>query len=237
MTDESWPFTRLLKEGLYELSLLDPAEKSDAGIFALLRRYIEEIELFNEAYGLVKVNDRSELIVKHILDSLAPLGIITQLLGDRSGLVKIADVGSGAGLPGLPLAICLPHAEFTLIERMGRRAGFLRNCIAVLGIGNVQVEEKEMEKAAAEGFDLVVFRAFRPLEPAILKALLRLLKPGGFLAAWKGRLENSRDEMLAVEKSFSGLANGKAVEWEIQPLTVPFLKEERHLTVIKPGSS
>ncbi len=110
----------LLKEGLAKLGI----EESGGRILPLLERYIEEIELFNPAYGLVKVKDRRELIVKHILDSLAPIKIIRDLSKNSISL-KIADVGSGAGLPGIPLAVCLPNAAFTLIERMGRRAGFL----------------------------------------------------------------------------------------------------------------
>ena len=219
----------MLEEGLHRLNLFDKAavQNSKGAALALLKKYIEEIELFNEAYGLVKVKDRNELIVKHILDSLAPLGIIIRLLEDRTGTWQIADVGSGGGFPGIPLAIFLPDIEFTLIERMGRRAGFLQNCIAVLGLKNVRVEEIEMEKAAAGFFDVAVFRAFRPLEPAILKGLLRLLKPNGFLAAWKGRLENSREEMTVAEKFSSTL------HWEIHPLNIPFLEDERHLTVIR----
>ena len=254
MENKNWQFGDLLEEGLEKLNLdkTDGCKYKRSSILTLLRKYIEEIELFNEAYGLVKVIDRRELIVKHILDSLAPLGMIFKSLPDfnnrqtsgqfsgnagsvdSTGIVpkslEIADAGSGAGLPGIPLAICLPETEFTLIERMGRRAGFLRNCIAVLGISNIRVEEKEMEKAIPGRFDLAVFRAFRPLEPVILKGLFRLLKPGGFLAAWKGRIESSREEMLKAEKSFPGL------KWEIQPVTVPFLEEERCLTFILPGS-
>ena len=244
MRDEGRPFEELLEHGLDELGFPDtllegsPPSPARACAFAcaLLQKYIEEIELFNEAYGLVKVTDRRELIIKHVLDSLAPLKTLIRLRENNSGVSsnlrfaeawRIADVGSGAGFPGIPLAICLPKAEFTLIERMEKRAGFLRDCIAVLGIGNVTVEEIEMEKAAPGRFDMAVFRAFRPLEPRILKGLLRLLKPGGFLAAWKGRLENSREEMTAAERSFPGL------QWEIHPITVPFLEEERHLTVIR----
>jgi 16S rRNA (guanine527-N7)-methyltransferase len=208
--DEGWPCEKWLKEGLKRLGVFDTItvrglENYRAAFLSLeqkYQKYIEEIELFNEAYGLVKVIDRRELIIKHILDSLSPLKIITRLLGESSriGSVpwQIADVGSGAGLPGIPLAICLPKAEFTLIEPKRKRAGFLQNCVAVLDIGNVRVKEIEMEKAAPGRFDTVVFRAFRPLEPPILRGLLRLLKPGGFLAAWKGRLENSREEMTAV---------------------------------------
>jgi 16S rRNA (guanine527-N7)-methyltransferase len=211
----------LLKEGLAKLGL----EDSEGRILPLLERYIKEIELFNPAYGLVKVKDREELIVKHILDSLAPLKIIFDLFQGRASF-KVADIGSGAGLPGIPLAVCLPNAAFTLVERMGRRAGFLRDAIAVLGLPNVTVEEAEMEKIAQtgeEGFDLIVFRAFKPLDSALLKGLFAILKPSGFLAAYKGRRQTIEEEM-------SGLQN---VSWEVIPLEVPFLAEERHLVLIK----
>jgi len=223
----------LLEEGLVKLGLGGAAMHNAAN---LLTRYIEEIELFNPAYGLVKVQDRRELIVKHILDSLAPLSIIRNL----PGKIRIADVGSGAGLPGIPLAICMPDAEFTLIERMGRRTGFLRNALAILGLPNTLVEETEMEKIVPAGcFDLVVFRAFRPLEPAIFKGLLRLLAAGGALAAYKGRREALEEEMAgllsALDKgAFPSIAGREALPWEVFPLDVPFLEEERHLVLIRP---
>jgi 16S rRNA (guanine527-N7)-methyltransferase len=209
----------LLKEGLAKLG------QSESHISQLLQRYIEEIELFNPAYGLVKVKDRQELIVKHILDSLAPLKVLRNLFQGRESL-KIADVGSGAGLPGIPLAVCLPNAAFTLIERMGRRAGFLRDAIAVLGLPNVTVEEAEMEKialAVENRFDLIVFRALKPLDSALLKGLFALLKPSGFLAAYKGRRHAIEEEMAGLQK----------VSWEAIQLEVPFLAEERHLVFIK----
>jgi 16S rRNA (guanine527-N7)-methyltransferase len=196
---------------------------------APLEKYIAEIELFNPAYGLVKVKDREELALKHILDSLAPLPYLIPLLPEGAGPPQIADVGSGAGLPGIPLAICLPEARFTLIERMGRRAGFLRDAAAVLGLSNTAVEEAEMEKAAPGRFSLAVFRAFRPLEKPILKGLLRLLAPGGVLAAWKGRRESALAELAAAEKALPELAG----RWELAPAAVPFLDEERHLVIIR----
>jgi 16S rRNA (guanine527-N7)-methyltransferase len=213
-------------------------------ISSLLLKYIEEIELFNPAYGLVKVRNREELIIKHILDSLAPLEILQTLVGNagigdgalqntRQGSpaakAEIADVGSGAGLPGIPLAISLGNLNFTLIERMGRRAGFLRNCAAVLGLPNLTVEEMEMEKAEAGRFNIIVFRAFRPLEKSILKGLKRLLAPGGVMAAYKGRLAPAQVEMEDAEKAVPEIAG----HWEIRPLTVPFLDEERHLVLIR----
>jgi 16S rRNA (guanine527-N7)-methyltransferase len=211
----------LLKEGLIKLGL----EESEGKILPLLERYVEEIELFNPAYGLVKVRDRRELVVKHILDSLAPIEVIRNLFQSRESF-NVADVGSGAGLPGIPLAVCLPNAAFTLIERMRRRAGFLRDAVAVLGLPNITVEEAEMEKfapAAGNSFDLIVFRAFKPLDGAILKGLFALLKPTGILAAYKGRRQ-------AIEEEMAGL---QALSWEIIPLQVPFLEEERHFVLIK----
>jgi 16S rRNA (guanine527-N7)-methyltransferase len=220
----------LLTEGLAALRESDPdigalLGSREGHIAGALETYMAEIERFNPAYGLVGAKDRRELVVKHILDSLAPLGIIQRLSGGFGPPVKIADAGSGAGLPGIPLAICLPGAAFTLIERMGRRAGFLRSALAVLGLSNAAVEEQEMEKAAPGRYHIVTFRAFRPLEPRILKGLFRLCAPDGVLAAYKGRQEKIDAEMAAAGKA--------AGPRETLPCPVPFLAEERHLLVIK----
>ena len=202
-------------------------------VLRLLTRYIAEIELFNPAYGLVGAENTRELIIKHILDSLAPLGIIYRLLADRIRVAPnndapcLADVGSGAGLPGIPLAIALPQVTVTLIERMGRRAGFLRNTQAILGLSNVAVEEREMEKTTGGRFSLVTFRAFRPLEPKILTGLFRLCGANGILAAYKGRREKTEEEMAALRQI--------APKWELISCPVPMLDEERHLLVIGAG--
>ena len=213
-------------------SLIAPNKEN---IVDLLTRYINEIELFNSAYGLVGTNDTEELIIKHILDSLAPLGIISRLLSSlrdlrasaslRESLQSplIADAGSGAGLPGIPLAIAMPCCDFSLIERMGRRAGFLCNTKAVLSPANITVEENEIEKTAGGQFDLVTFRAFKPLEPKLLKTLFGLCKPDGIIAAYKGRREK-------IEAETAALTN---IRWEAIPYTVPFLEEERHILVIR----
>jgi len=194
-------------------------------IISLLLRYIKEIELFNPAYGLVGTSNSKELVVKHILDSLAPLGIISRLLTktNTEGKPRIADAGSGAGLPGIPLAIALPNCEITLIERMGRRAGFLCGAKAVLNLSNVTVEEGELEKTAAGSFSLITFRAFKPLEPKLMKTLLRACASGGVIAAYKGRREKTEAEATALNE-----IRGK---WEIIPYAVPFLDEERHLLI------
>jgi 16S rRNA (guanine527-N7)-methyltransferase len=109
---------------------------------------------------------------------------------------------------------------------MGRRAGFLRNTLAILGLANAETEECEMEKAPG-GFDVTVFRAFRPLDRDILKGLFRLLAPQGYLAAYKGRREKIDEELSAAGIDS---ATGAAV---IHPLKAPFLDEERNLVVLK----
>jgi 16S rRNA (guanine527-N7)-methyltransferase len=217
-----------LEEGL---ALLQKADHQARAPGPPLRKYIEAIELFNGAYGLVGVRDRRELVVKHILDSLAPLGILRRLLEAprpaASPPPAVADVGSGAGLPGIPLALALPEYPFTLIEKMGRRVSFLRYALAVLGCPNAEVEAGPMEKAPRGRFRLITFRAFRPLDPALLKALFPLLEPAGVLAAYKGR-------RAVIDGELRSLA-AFPCSWEIFPLTVPFLDEERHLVVIRPA--
>jgi len=193
-------------------------------ITSLLDCYRNEIELFNPAYGLTGTNNTKDLVIRHILDSLAPLGILSRLLGETES-PKIADAGSGAGLPGIPLAIAMPDCEFTLIERMGRRAAFLCNVRAMLKIQNIIVEEGELEKTKKESYNLVTFRAFKPLEPKLLKTLTGILKKNGVIAAYRGRLEKTERE-TAPFKNFG-------CNWETIPYSVPFLEEERHILVIR----
>jgi len=202
--------------------------RKDEFIFHL-KRYIKEIELFNSAYGLVGTNDISELIIKHILDSLAPLGIIMKLLKDANALktAQIADVGSGAGLPGIPLAIVLPQYSFTLIERMERRAGFLLNTKAVLSLSNVNIEEGELEKVGSTTFNLVTFRALKSMDPKLVKSLIKRCAQGGVIAAYKGKREKIEAEMASLQKV--------CANWEAIQYVTPFLDEERHLLVIKPN--
>jgi 16S rRNA (guanine527-N7)-methyltransferase len=238
----------ILSEGINALRQSDGdidtliAPRQDV-VLSLLTGYIAEIELFNPAYGLVGTKDTQELIIKHILDSLAPLGIMYRLLTARiqtansNAVPCVADVGSGAGLPGIPLAITLPQVNFTLIERMGRRAGFLRNTQATLGLANITVAEGEMEKIGRKPtmtsrFSLVVFRAFRPLDPKILKGLFRFCGTGGILMAYKGRREKIEEEITVVQKRLPNINN----RWELIPCPVPFLEGERHLLIIKPGT-
>lgn len=158
--------------------------RGSRSIVPLVRAYIRELELFNAVFDLVGAEPgteqgRSDLVVRHILDSLAPWKEIAELAwremgngresagagvsGDFAEL-RVADAGSGAGFPGIPLAIAFPGISFTLVERMSKRCAFLENCKAMLGLKNVTVLNSEVEKAPAGLFDIVVFRAFRPLD-------------------------------------------------------------------------
>jgi 16S rRNA (guanine527-N7)-methyltransferase len=225
----------ILAEGLLSLCQSDPAIETLIAprreeILALLAAYIAGIMTHNPVLSLVGTNDPKELIVRHILDSLAPLGIMSS----KCTVNRVADVGSGAGLPGIPLAIALPDGEFTLIERKGRRAGFLRDTLTSLavknsnGLSNVSVEEQEMEKVKPRRFTLVTFRAFKPLEPKIFKKLFRLCAEGGVLAAYKGRRSKVEAEMAELERQMPT----QTIRWELIPCPVPMLDEERHLLLI-----
>ena len=236
----------LLAEGLKQLCAADKTsavllESRREEIAGALNLYISEIERFNAAYGLVKADNRDTLIVKHILDSLAPLGHIVRLMENPAGSESVslagkalADIGSGAGLPGIPLAICMPGIQVTLVERMGRRAGFLRSSCAMLAsafasldLSHLNVEEIELEKAPPARFDCVVLRAVSPLENTITAALARLLKKNpeqsGIIAAYKGKHKTARAELDSLADFTT----------ELIPLSVPFLDEERCLAVIR----
>ncbi|MDR2730820.1 MAG: 16S rRNA (guanine(527)-N(7))-methyltransferase RsmG [Treponema sp.] len=196
-------------------------------ITELLNRYIIEIETFNSVYGLVGTKDHDALVVRHILDSIAPAGIISRLLSlaaNNRSRPLIADAGSGAGLPGIPLSIILNTCDFTLIERMKRRAGFLWNAKAVLNLSNVTIEENELEKTAEGRFNLITFRAFKPMEPKLLRVLFRACAEGGIIAAYKGKRGKTEREMLPLEKFY---------KWETIEYQTPFLNEERRLLIIK----
>ncbi|MHC6203279.1 16S rRNA (guanine(527)-N(7))-methyltransferase RsmG [Breznakiellaceae bacterium SP9] len=196
-------------------------------VLPLLTAYIAEIELFNKTLGLVKVKDRNELIIRHILDSLSPMPLLKKLIADipASPSVHVADVGSGAGFPGIPLAIAFSECRFTLIERMGRRADFLRNTLSILHLATTAVEQSSMEAAIPGRFDIIVFRALKPLEPNFVHKLLRLVKPGGVIASYKGRQATVLEELETLSTP--------EFRWKLYPLEVPFLEEERHLVLIR----
>jgi len=195
-----------------------------------LYRYLAEIELWNPAYGLVKATS-DELVIKHALDSLAPLTILRSLLPEAApafGLPpsrpRLADLGTGAGLPGIPLALAMSDVDVDLIDRMGKRIRFLENMAALLPLPNARVVQSEVERAAGR-YDLVTFRAFRPFERALFTAVFALCDTEGAVAAYKGKPEKARAELAAIEGLYASA--------EIIPIAVPMLDEERCLVVMR----
>lgn len=195
----------------------------------LFEKYAAELNLFNSAYDLVGADSVDDILTKHILDSLAAVPLIKQLMAKAENPAKprIADVGSGGGLPGIPLAITFPNAHFTLIERMSKRCMFLENCVLTLGLKNVEVLNTEAEKAPQKAFDIVVFRAFRPLDEKMTKTLLKLPAESGYIAAYKARMDKINTEMSGIAKLVPS--------WCAKQLDVPFLgtgKEERERNLV-----
>jgi len=188
------------------------------GLAEGLARYRRELEIWNDRLGLVSLKQPDDLVVKHLLDSLAPWSIL-----EGFGAGPMADLGSGAGFPGIPLALTFPGRRTVLVERMERRAGFLEATLLALGRTDVEVLQRTFEEVK-ERFDLITFRAFTPLEPKIVKKMRKILAPGGRIAAYKGRRDVIDVELAAL----GPLAEGA----QVLALTVPFLAEERHLVVL-----
>lgn len=217
--------SNILKQGLENLSL----PESDYPLLEeKLRLYMKELLLFNAAYDLVGADNEKDIIIHHLLDSLAGVHHIEKLFSEQQDTItpEIADIGSGGGLPGIPLALALPHIHFTLVERMSKRCAFLENSVAILNLKNVTVTNSQVEQIPENSFHIATFRAFRPLDKKMIKTLLRIIKPAGFLAAYKGKTEAINTEMEAIADIVPNYAT--------YPLTVPFLEErQRHLVVIQ----
>ncbi|MBD5434763.1 MAG: 16S rRNA (guanine(527)-N(7))-methyltransferase RsmG [Treponema sp.] len=218
-----------LEEGLAKLNF---SKNQIVRIAPLMENYADEILLFNGAYNLVNASSRDEIFVRHILDSLSAAQEIFRVAEkisaesaqsqsvnakkNESEKITIADIGSGGGLPGIPLAAAFPQFNFVLVERMSKRCAFLENVRALLGLENVRIENSELEKIPHESFEIATFRAFRPLEKKMLSNLLAVLKKGGALAAYKAKRKNIVEEMR--------LANCSS--YNIIALDVPFLTDE-----------
>jgi 16S rRNA (guanine527-N7)-methyltransferase len=221
----------LLRRGLSALGLPSEGKLADG-----LERYLREIEALNPALGLVGASG-DELVVKHALDSLAPAALIARLLdeavrgragrevGARPAGPRIADLGTGAGLPGIPLALAFPRAEVSLVDRMTRRTDFLRSAVELLGLENARVVEEQVERVKGS-WDLVVFRAFRPFERKLFKRVFALCGPDGFVLAYKGRADRARAELASIEGLYSTAS--------VEGVEVPFLPDERCVVVMRP---
>jgi 16S rRNA (guanine527-N7)-methyltransferase len=197
-----------LRNGLVALAL--PGELAPP-----LLAYLDLLARWNRAYNLTAVRDPREMVSRHLLDSLA-------MNAHLDGIDSLADLGTGPGLPGIPLAIARPGLRVTLVEANGKKARFLREAVRTLGLGNAEVAESRIEALDRPGaFDAITARALATL-PQILEFGGHLLAPGGKLLAMKGARPD--EEIAALPRG-----------WRLQTLhrlTVPGLDGERHLVVV-----
>jgi 16S rRNA (guanine527-N7)-methyltransferase len=198
-----------LEQGLDALGLtLDVAQR------VTLERYLELLEKWNRVHNLTAIRDRAQMLTYHLLDSLA---IMPHVRGPR-----VLDVGSGGGLPGIPLAIASPRLALTLLDANHKKTAFLTQAVAELGLTNATVAATRAESwNTAERFDTIVSRAFADLGELVTVAG-RLLDRDGTFAAMKG--VHPFEEIDRLPAPF-------AVH-EVVRLAVPGLAAERHLVVI-----
>ena len=192
------------------ISLQQPA-------IAQLIRLLDLLAKWNRVYNLTAIREQSRWVTDHLLDCLS---VVPQL---PPGCV--ADVGSGAGFPGLPIAVACPARKVSLVESSSKKGAFLQQAVADLELANAEVAVTRVETYRPErGFDVVISRAFAEL-PEFVRAARHLCAPNGRLLAMKGTYPDEEIAQLPAE----------AVERVIQ-LEVPMLQAQRHLVVINPAA-
>ncbi|GJL38258.1 Ribosomal RNA small subunit methyltransferase G [Phytobacter ursingii] len=177
--------------------------------------YVEMLHKWNKAYNLTSVRDPNEMLIRHILDSIV---VAPHLQGER-----FIDVGTGPGLPGIPLSIVLPDAHFTLLDSLGKRVRFLRQVQHELRLTNVTPVQSRVEDFPAEPpFDGVISRAFASLNDMV-NWCQHLPGTQGKFYALKGLIPNDEIDTLPAQFSVESIVK----------LDVPHLEGDRHLVVIK----
>jgi len=196
----------VLIEGARELHVPLVAAQAD-----VLLRLVDEVESANARFNLTAIRDRPGMLRKHLLDSLS---VHALLRGSR-----VADIGTGAGFPGLPLAIVNPRRRFALIEATGKKARFVERAAQLLSLGNVEVVHGRAERYRPfELFDTVVARALSSLADFVAYAG-HLCAPEGRLLAMKGKRPD--EEISALPKAFRVLA--------VHRVELPGLDDQRHI--------
>ena len=179
-----------------------------------LLEYLQLLGRWNQAYNLSAVREPRQMLDRHLLDSLSVMPFI-----DTN---RIIDVGSGGGLPGIPLAIVYPHKQFTLLDSNGKKTRFLFQVKTQLQLDNVEVVQSRVEQFQPDPlFDAVISRAFASLED-MTGCCRHLLRPGGRFYAMKGQFPE--DELSKLQKHYKVAA--------IHPLEIPREIGQRHLLVL-----
>jgi 16S rRNA (guanine527-N7)-methyltransferase len=206
---ESWP--GVLTAGLAELGIvLDAAQRET------LLAYLRLLAKWNRAFNLTAIRDPREMVPRQLLDSLS---VLPQLRGRR-----VLDVGSGAGLPGVPLAVARPDAAFVLLDANGKKVRFLRQAVLELGLANVAPVQARVEAyRPTERVDTIVSRAFASLGDMV-RASARLLAPDGRWVAMKGPGERVERRDLPAGLHVDSVA-----------VALPGLRADRRLVIIEPA--
>lgn len=200
-----------LARGLEEMGLhLDPATQSS------LLSYVALMQKWNKVYNLTAVRDPIKMVTQHLLDSLA---VLPHVAGHR-----VIDVGTGPGLPGIPLALANPALEVTLLDSNHKKTSFLRQACLELGLNNATVVCERVEAwRPEEKYDVVISRAFSDLAEFASLAL-HLCSDTGLMLAMKGVYPHEELTRLPATVMLQG----------VEPLKVPGLDAERHLVLLRP---
>ncbi|MEO3991304.1 16S rRNA (guanine(527)-N(7))-methyltransferase RsmG [Pseudocitrobacter cyperus] len=181
--------------------------------------YVDMLNKWNKAYNLTSVRDPNEMLIRHILDSIV---VAPYLQGQR-----FIDVGTGPGLPGIPLSIVRPESHFTLLDSLGKRVRFLRQVQHELKLENITPVQSRVEDFPAEPpFDGVISRAFASLTDMVSWCKHLPAENGGFYAL-KGQRPDDEISLLPAEFSVENVVE----------LRVPHLEGERHLVTIRANKS
>jgi 16S rRNA (guanine527-N7)-methyltransferase len=199
--------SRLLADGMAAMHTSATPEQGER-----LLEFLRLLQKWNRVYNLTSIENPAEMVRLHLLDSLLTL---PYLHGTR-----ILDVGTGAGLPGIPLAVMAPDKEFVLLDSSAKKTRFVQQAAIELGLQNVRVVQERIEKfRSQQGFDTILCRAFASLSQ-IVALSARLLAPNGVILAQKGRFPD--DELQQLEN----------VGVKIFPAKIPGVDAERHLIEI-----
>jgi len=191
-----------------------------------LLAYIREFEKWNKAYNLSAVRDIEQMVARHLLDSLSVVPWLnTQKIDSQKifPLTRVIDVGTGGGLPGIPLAIMFPEKDFTLLDSNGKKTRFLFHVKTLLGLSNVTVENRRVEEfVPPQKFQAVISRAFASLQD-MTEGCANLLETDGIFLAMKGVFPE--DELAAISDKIELLESSKLVVAETDG--------ERHLLILR----